>query len=87
MSARRRAKVVALPTPAAAKQMAGGFTEHEMELSNLAGAVRMIKYGLDASQDTETTDEALSHLEQCLRRLSEQVGDTERRLGWREGGA
>jgi hypothetical protein len=86
MSARRRAQVVPIPTPPAAHD--GGFTEHEMELSNLAGAVRMIKYGLDASQDTETTDEALSHLEQCLRRLSDQVGDTERRLGWRpEGGA
>jgi hypothetical protein len=86
MSARRRAKMVPLPTPPA-KEMDGGFTEDEMELSNLAGAIRMIKYGLDASRDAETTDEALSHLEQCLRRLADQVGDTERRLGWREGGA
>jgi hypothetical protein len=79
MAARRRAKVVPLPTPPAE----GASTEDELALSDLAGAVWLINCGVGTSGDTEKLFEALSHVERTLRRLSDQVGDTERRLGWR----
>ena len=83
MSAQRRTKVVALPTPPAER----ASTEDERALSDLAGAVWLINCGVGTNGDTGKLFEALSHVERTLRRLSDQVGDTERRLGWREGGA
>jgi hypothetical protein len=84
MSARRRARVVPLPKPSGEN----ASTEDELELSDLAGAVWLINCGVDTNGDTEKLFEALSHVERTLRRLSDRVGDTERRRGWRhDGGA
>jgi hypothetical protein len=77
MSARRRAEVVPLTTP----PVEGASTEDE--LSDLAGAVWLINCGVGTNGETEKLFEALSHVERTLRRISDQVGDTERRLGWR----
>jgi hypothetical protein len=49
VSARRRAKVVRLPTPPAER----ASTEDELALSDLAGAVWFINCGVGTSGDTE----------------------------------
>ena len=73
--------MVPFPKPAA-ERGSGGFTEEgEFELSDLAGAVWMINCDIDVNYDRERLSAALSHVERCLRRLSGQVGDNERRSG------
>jgi len=76
MSARRRAKVVPLPPPPFDPSAA---TEAEIELEDLAGVIWLIRCGIDTNGDLEELGAALSHVERTLRRLSDQVGDNERR--------
>ena len=65
------------PTPT------GDFTENELTLDDLAGVVSLISCGVEINNDSEQLSRALSHVEWTLRCLSDQVGATERRLGWR----
>lgn len=79
MRARRRAKVVPLPTP----PVEAASTDDELELEQMASVVWAIGHAVDAGADSEQIWCALLSVERNLRRLGSQVGHTERRLGWR----